>query len=157
MKKVYYTIVILSMTMVMSFVTTSCSSDNEEETKLNSKSIIIGKWQSVSSQGYDIILTSRERTDYKEKQYNRLYMNFYEDGTCMVGDPKIADDGESYTYTIQGKEIILEADGKKDIFVIEELSTDKLVVSYTYYGYNSKAENIEIHVIYTLIRVNKYL
>ena len=140
----------------MSFVATSCSSDSDEENETNNTSII-GDWQSVSSQGYDIVIKSKERTDNKERPYDHLYMNFNEDGTCMIGDPKIANNGQLCRYTIQGKELILEANGEKDKFIIEELSTDKLVVSYTYYGYNKKGEDIEIHVIYTMIRVNKYL
>lgn len=150
---IYYTI-ILSMAMVMSSMVVSCSSNNEED--LNNKSII-GDWRSVTSQGYDIVLISGERINFDERPYNNLYMNFYEDGTCVVGDPQIADNRISCTYTLQGKEIILEAYGKKDRYFIEELSTDKMIVSYIYYGKNSRNEDIEIHVIYTMIKVNKYL
>lgn len=159
MKKLYSTILVLA-TMVAALSLTACGGDNDDENSSESKLTnenIIGDWQSVTCQGYTIVLEDGERKDDQEHPYEYMHIKIYKDGTCIFGNPT----NFKGTWKINGKELYIELEdglAKKSIkYIIEELTKDKLVISIVYYGLNGWNKETEYHSTFTLIRVNKYL
>ena len=114
----------------------SCSSDEDDE--LSSK-LIIGHWQSVSYYGYSINSNTGEKVFFEEKPDESLSIKFYEDGTCMFGS-------QLCSYKMLNNE--LDIFGSSSItFVIEELKSDKMVLS-------TASGLMGAHYIYTFKKVN---
>ncbi len=138
----------------------SCSNDIDDSIEISNKTVT-GYWLSVTSHECVINLNSGKRKDFEEKPNGSLSFKLYEDGTCIKGSLK----GE---YKLLGHELdmfltyIVNENMKSiersviDVYVIEDITPDKMVISYiTARGYSSE-ENTgeECRIVYTMKRIN---
>lgn len=153
MKKVSLLFCVLSMLLCI-----SCSSDDDFE--ITPKNII-GHWESVTSSGYSLNLNTGEKTDYEEKPYTSLSFKLYEDGTCVRRSSK-------GTYKLLGKELDMYVSYYNSTigrevsstynYTIEELASDRMVLSSIDHGYDIDSEgntiNWEWKTVYTMKKVS---
>jgi hypothetical protein len=155
--------------VVLMLVFVSCSNDSDDDNMTISNKTVAGHWKSVTSHGYNINLNTGEKIDYEEKTDESLSFKLYEDGTCKYSSGM-------GIYKLLGKELDIEVSYYTNgydregntikrlveisrSYVIEELKSDKMVLSYVGHGFNSDSSgeriNWEWKTTYTMTRVSQ--
>ena len=104
----------------------SCSKDDDNEDKpVIEQANLIGKWQSTWEKVIEL-KDGKEVVTFDEANSLRFW-EFKADGTCTQ-------DGDNYVYkwSLKDKELTIvdEAKGFTDIYIVEELAANKLVLSF---------------------------
>ena len=125
MKKNY----LLTMVAVMMLAMTSLTGCDKDDDGIsgNAEDLIVGEWQSVRYEGYEIYEGDRE--EYSERYTSDCY-TFYRDGSGRYTDLDY-DDSYAFDWVIDGDELILdEGTWDEERYTIEKLNGNTLVLSY---------------------------
>lgn len=127
MKKSY--VIMMALLLVSAVGFTGCSDDDEGGV---SSSALLGRWQSTYEYAYEV--EGGETTPLEDGPYMDEEMTFYDDGTMYWYDQNETD-GVYCDWRVSGNKLYLtdyeDGEAYTDEYVIESLSSDELVVSYT--------------------------
>ena len=145
MKKNYLFAMVAMMMAMVGF--TGCDKDDDGISG-NAEDLIVGEWQSVRYEGYEIY--DGEREEWSGRYTDNCYM-FYSDGSGRFIALDSYEDNYSFDWVIDGNELILD-EGTSDEArcIIEKLNGSTLVL---YYFEEDPREDYEYHERETFERV----
>ena len=146
MKKNYlFTMVAMMMMAMVGF--TGCDKDDDGISG-NAEDLIVGEWQSVRYEGYEIYEGQRE--EWSGRYTDNLY-TFYRDGSGYFTALDSYEDSYSFDWVIDGDELIFDEGAWDEArCTIEKLNGNTLVL---YYFEEDPREDYEYHERETFERV----
>lgn len=146
MKKNYLFTMVAMMMLAMTSLT-GCDKDDDGISG-NAEDLIVGEWQSVRYEGYEIYEGARE--EWSGRYTDNLY-TFYRDGSGRFTALDSYEDSYSFDWVIDGDELILdEGTWDEARCTIEKLNGSTLVL---YYFEEDPREDYEYHERETFERV----
>ena len=125
MKKNYLFAMVAMMMAMVGF--TGCDKDDDGISG-NAEDLIVGEWQSVRYEGYEIYEGQRE--EWSGRYTDNLY-TFYRDGSGYFTALDSYEDSYSFDWVIDGDELIFDEGAWDEArCTIEKLNGNTLVLSY---------------------------
>lgn len=145
MKKNYLFAMVAMMMAMVGF--TGCDKDDDGISG-NAEDLIVGEWQSVRYEGYEIYEGQRE--EWSGRYTDNLY-TFYRDGSGYFTALDSYEDSYSFDWVIDGDELIFDEGAWDEArCTIEKLNGNTLVL---YYFEEDPREDYEYHERETFERV----